>query len=370
MSNSNNKSKKGYYQESIDTASRMSENITPPPSPSLSKKSTPSPSKKSTPSPSKKNNKNYENLLNKLERTGIKGTPSPVKKPTRSTSSGSIPKVRSSILKLESNTSEENISIAQTKSKSKSNSNSNLESGKNISFTSTKKTQVTGKNISFNSTKATQKSSNKKTVSRASTEASSKPNPKPKSVKSNSKPKKESNRHGKLIRLLKNAIQQLKNKQNTQPMPKSVYLRDIKNLQEQVGKLEEQKKMINSIGLAPNTNSNSNSNSSSKSKSGSSSLRSYTSQEASFQKGRNRPKSLSPMSINKSKSSPYSMMSINGSMVGSTKSKSSPPGTVRRSLLGEMSRVLNLSANRNSREAENVSSKKKSKKKSNKRSDK
>ena len=360
MSNSNNKSKKGYYQESIDTASRMSENITPPPSPSLSKKS--------TPSPSKKNNKNYENLLNKLERTGIKGTPSPVKKPTRSTSSGSIPKVRSSILKLESNTSEENISIAQTKSKSKSNSNSNLESGKNISFTSTKKTQVTGKNISFNSTKATQKSSKKKTVSRASTEASSKPNPKPKSVKSNSKPKKESNRHGKLIRLLKNAIQQLKNKQNTQPMPKSVYLRDIKNLQEQVGKLEEQKKMINSIGLAPNTNSNSNSNS--KSKSGSSSLRSYTSQEASFQKGRNRPKSLSPMSINKSKSSPYSMMSINGSMVGSTKSKSSPPGTVRRSLLGEMSRVLNLSANRNSREAENVSSKKKSKKKSNKRSDK
>ena len=151
-------------------------------------------------------------------------------------------------------------------------------------------------------------------------------------------------------------------------MPKSVYLRDIKALQEEVEKLEEQKKMVNSIGLAPNTNTNS--NSSSKSKSGSSSLRSYTSQEASFQKGRNRPKSLSPMSINKSKSSPYSMMSINGSMVGSTKSKSSPPGTVRRSLLGEMSRVLNLSANRNSREAENVSSKKKSKKKSNKRSDK
>ncbi len=358
MSNSNNKSKKRYYQESIDTASRMSENITPPPSLS--------PSKKSTPSPSKKNNKNYENLLNKLERTVIKGTPSPVKKPTRSTSSGSIPKVRSSILKLESNTSEENISIAQTKSKSKSNSNSNLESGKNISFNSTKKTQVTGKNISFNSTKATQKSSKKKTVSRASTEASS--NPKPKSVKSNSKPKKKSDPHGKLIRHLKNAIQRLKNKQNTQPMPKSVYLRDIKNLQEQVEKLEEQKKMINSIGLAPNTNTNS--NSSSKSKSGSSSLRSYTSQEASFQKGRNRPKSLSPMSLNKSKSSPYSMMSINGSMVGSTKSKSSPSGTVRRSLLGEMSRVLNLSANRNSREAENVSSKKKSKKKSNKRSDK
>ena len=356
MSNSNNKSKKRYYQESIDTASRMSENITPPPSLS--------PSKKSTPSPSKKNNKNYENLLNKLERTVIKGTPSPVKKPTRSTSSGSIPKVRSSILKLESNTSEENISIAQTKSKSKSNSNSNLESGKNISFNSTKKTQVTGKNISFNSTKATQKSSKKKTVSRASTEASSKP--KPKSVKSNSKPKKKSDPHGKLIRHLKNAIQRLKNKQNTQPMPKSVYLRDIKNLQEQVGKLEEQKKMINSSGLAPNTNTNSNSSS----KSGSSSLRSYTSQEASFQKGRNRPKSLSPMSINKSKSSPYSMMSINGSRVGSTKSKSSPSGTVRRSLLGEMSRVLNLSANRNSREAENVSSKKKSKKKSNKRSDK
>ena len=259
--------------------------------------------------------------------------------------------MRSSILKLESNTSEENISIAQTKSKSKSNSNSNLESGKNISF---------------NSTKATQKSSKKKTVSRASTEASSKP--KPKSVKSNSKPKKKSDPHGKLIRHLKNAIQRLKNKQNTQPMPKSVYLRDIKNLQEQVEKLEEQKKMINSIGLAPNTNTNS--NSSSKSKSGSSSLRSYTSQEASFQKGRNRPKSLSPMSLNKSKSSPYSMMSINGSMVGSTKSKSSPSGTVRRSLLGEMSRVLNLSANRNSREAENVSSKKKSKKKSNKRSDK
>jgi len=356
MSNSNNKSKKRYYQESIDTASRMSENITPPPSLS--------PSKKSTPSPSKKNNKNYENLLNKLERTVIKGTPSPVKKPTRSTSSGSIPKVRSSILKLESNTSEENISIAQTKSKSKSNSNSNLESGKNISFNSTKKTQVTGKNISFNSTKATQKSSKKKTVSRASTEASSKP--KPKSVKSNSKPKKKSDPHGKLIRHLKNAIQKLKNKQNTQPMPKSVYLRDIKNLQEQVGKLEEQKKMINSSGLAPNTNTNSNSSS----KSGSSSLRSYTSQEASFQKGRNKPKSLSPMNINKSKSSPYSMMSINGSMVGSTKSKSSPSGTVRRSLLGEMSRVLNLSANRNSREAKNVSSKKKSKKKSNKRSDK
>ena len=360
MSNSNNKSKKRYYQESIDTASRMSENITPPPSPS--------PSKKSTPSPSKKNNKNYENLLNKLERTGIKGTPSPVKKPTRSTSSGSIPKVRSSILKLESNTSEENISIAQTKSKSKSNSNSNLESGKNISFTSTKKTQVTGKNISFNSTKATQKSSKKKTVSRASTEASSKPKPKPKSVKSNSKPNTRMPNTGKLIRHLKNAIKHLKNKQNTQPMPKSVYLRDIKALQEEVEKLEEQKKMVNSIGLAPNTNTNS--NSSSKSKSGSSSLRSYTSQEASFQKGRNRPKSLSPMSINKSKSSPYSMMSINGSMVGSTKSKSSPPGTVRRSLLGEMSRVLNLSANRNSREAANVSSKKKSKKKSNKRSDK
>ena len=359
MSNSNNKSKKRYYQESIDTASRMSENITPPPSLS--------PSKKSTPSPSKKNNKNYENLLNKLERTVIKGTPSPVKKPTRSTSSGSIPKVRSSILKLESNTSEENISIAQTKSKSKSNSNSNLESGKNISFNSTKNTQVTGKNISFNSTKATQKSSKKKTVSRASTEASSKPKPKPKpkSVKSNSKPN-----TGKLIRHLKNAIKHLKNKQNTQPMPKSVYLRDIKALQEEVEKLEEQKKMVNSIGFAPNTNTNTNSNSSSKSKSGSSSLRSYTSQEASFQKGRNRPKSLSPMSINKSKSSPYSMMSINGSMVGSTKSKSSPSGTVRRSLLGEMSRVLNLSANRNSREAENVSSKKKSKKKSNKRSDK
>jgi hypothetical protein len=360
MSNSNNKSKKRYNQESIDTASRMSENIT------LS----PSPSKKSTPSPSKKNNKNYENLLNKLERTGIKGTPSPVKKPTRSTSSGSIPKVRSSILKSESNTSEENISIAQTKSKS--NSNSNSESGKNISFNSTKKTQVTAKNISFNSTKATQKSSKKKTVSRASTEASSKPKPKPKSVKSNSKPKKESNHHGKLIRHVKNAIQKLKNKQNTQPMPKSVYLRDIKTLQEQVGKLEEQKKMINSIGFAPNTNTNTNTNtnSNSKSKSGSSSLRSYTSQEASFQKGRNAQKSFSPMSINKSKSSPYSMMSINGSMVGSTKSKSSPPGTVRRSLLGEMSRVLNLSANRNSREAENVSSKKKSKKKSKKRSDK
>ncbi len=150
-------------------------------------------------------------------------------------------------------------------------------------------------------------------------------------------------------------------------MPKSVYLRDIKTLQEQVGKLEEQKKMINSIGFAPNTNTNSNSNSNSKSKSGSS-LRSYTSQEASFQKGRNAQKSFSPMSINKSKSSPYSMMSINGSMAGST--RSTPSGTVRRSLLGDMSRVLNLSANRNSREAANVSSKKKSKKKSKKRSDK
>ena len=74
------------------------------------------------------------------------------------------------------------------------------------------------------------------------------------------------------------------------------------------------------------------------------------------------------MSVNKSKSSPYSMMSINGSMVGSTKSKSSPPGTVRRSLLGDMSRVLNLSANQESREA--TTSKKKSKKKSKKRSDK
>tara|TARA_Y200000002_G_scaffold376389_1_gene380158 strand:- start:219 stop:464 length:246 start_codon:yes stop_codon:yes gene_type:complete len=79
-------------------------------------------------------------------------------------------------------------------------------------------------------------------------------------------------------------------------------------------------------------------------------------------------KSFSPMSINKSKSSPYSMMSINGSMVGST--RTSPSGPVRRILLGDMSRVQNLSANRNSREAENVSSKKKSKKKSKKRSDK
>ena len=44
MSNSNNKSKKRYNQESIDTASRMSENNTLSPSPS--KKNTPSPSKK------------------------------------------------------------------------------------------------------------------------------------------------------------------------------------------------------------------------------------------------------------------------------------------------------------------------------------
>jgi hypothetical protein len=78
-------------------------------------------------------------------------------------------------------------------------------------------------------------------------------------------------------------------------------------------------------------------------------------------------KSFSPMSINnKSKSSPYSMMSINGSMAGST--RSTPSGTVRRSLLGDMSRVLNLSANQESREA--TTSKKKSKKKSKKRSDK
>ena len=72
------------------------------------------------------------------------------------------------------------------------------------------------------------------------------------------------------------------------------------------------------------------------------------------------------MSINKSKSSPYSMMSINGSMVGST--RTSPSGPVRRILLGDMSRVQNLSANQESREA--TTSKKKSKKKSNKRSDK
>ena len=85
MSNSNNKSKKRYHQESIDTASRMSENITPPPSPSLSKKSTPSPSKKSTPSPSKKITKNQSKkskrwwieitnedyLNNKMERTTL-----------------------------------------------------------------------------------------------------------------------------------------------------------------------------------------------------------------------------------------------------------------------------------------------------------
>ena len=330
MSNSNNKSKKRYNQESIDTASRMSENIT------LS----PSPSKKNTPSPSKKNNKNYENLLNKLGRAGINGTPSPVKKPTRSTSSGSIPpKLGSSFFKSESNTSEENISIAQTKSKSKSNS----ESGKNISFTSTKKTQVTAKNISFNSTKATTpKSSKKKTVSRASTQASSKSKPRTKRVEK-----------------LNKEINNLKKGQKTQAMPRSVYIREIKRLQAEIAKLEENKQSANSnTGSNSKTGSNSNTGSS---------LRSYTSQEASFQKGRNAQKSFSPMSINnKSKSSPYSMMSINGSMAGST--RSTPSGTVRRSLLGNMSRVLNLSANQESREA--TTSKKKSKKKSKKRSDK
>ena len=227
---------------------------------------------------------------------------------------------------------------------------------KTPSKTRTLETIPSGQNITFNSTKAktgvSSTSSGVSKMSIASTVVPSKKN--------------EGSEYNSTIRNLKANINRLEKTWKRVGMPISTYRRQIANLQKRLGALENLKKQNKTPQKSKNTSLNTSSNS----------LRSYTSLEASIEKGRNKRKPPSPnqtpqnMSINSLRTpSTGSPMSINGSRVNSVGSGSSRRRytglrNTRRNLSYNMSQVVNAQAGESSREAENT---KKSKKKDSKK---
>lgn len=385
-------SKKKIEVESINTASRMSENVTPSSnSNSESKKGNQNGGNSNNNSESKKGNKNnnkVENLANQLKKTGFnrEKTPSPVKKKNESTKTKSENKTPSPV-KKKSGSTKTNSNIPRFSPGSALKSNGGVSSGDNITFstpsptpksksksksptktspktkTRTLETIPSGQNITFNSTKAkTGVNSASSGVSKMSIASTVVPN------KSGSK-KNEGSEYNSSIRNLKANINRLEKTYKRVGMPISTYRRQIANLQRRLGALENLKRQNKTPQKSKNTSLNTSSTS----------LRSYTSLEASIEKGRNRRKTPSPdqtpqnMSINSLRTpSSGSPMSINGSRVGSVGSGSSRRRYTglrnsRRNLSYNMSQVVNAQAGESSREAENSKkSKKKSKNKSKK----
>ncbi len=363
-------SKKKIELESINTASRMSENVTP-------SSNSNSESKKGN-----KNNNKVENLANQLKKTGFnrEKTPSPVKKKNESTKTKSENKTPSPV-KKKSGSTKTNSNIPRFSPGSALKSNGGVSSGVNITFsesnvtpkttpkkktpskTRTLETIPSGQNITFNSTKAKSRvNSASSGVSKMSIASTVVPN------KSGSK-KNEGSEYNSSIRNLKANINRLEKTYKRVGMPISTYRRQIANLQRRLGALENLKRQNKTPQKSKNTSLNTSSTS----------LRSYTSLEASIEKGRNRRKTPSPgqtpqnMSINSVRTpSSGSPMSINGSRVGSVGSGSSRRRYTglrnsRRNLSYNMSQVVNAQAGESSREAENSKkSKKKSKNKSKK----
>jgi len=363
-------SRKKIEVESINTASRMSENVTP-------SSNNNSESKKGN-----KNNNKVENLANQLKKTGFnrEKTPSPVKKKNESTKTKSENKTPSPV-KKKSGSTKTNSNIPRFSPGSALKSNGGVSSGDNITFselnvtpkttpnkktpskTKTLETIPSGQNITFNSTKAKSRvNSASSGVSKMSIASTVVPN------KSGSK-KNEGSEYNSSIRNLKANINRLEKTYKRVGMPISTYRRQIANLQRRLSALENLKRQNKTPQKSKNTSLNTSSTS----------LRSYTSLEASIEKGRNRRKTPSPdqtpqnMSINSVRTpSSGSPMSINGSRVGSVGSGSSRRRytglrNARRNLSYNMSQVVNAQAGESSREAENSKkSKKKSKNKSKK----
>ena len=363
-------SRKKIEVESINTGSHMNQNVTPSSSNSNSE------SKKGN-----KNNKNVGNLANQLKKTGFnkEKTPSPVKK-SESTKTKSKNKTPSPVKKKSGSSTKTNSNIPRFSPGSALKSNGGVSSGTNITFsdlnatpnatpkkkaspkkktpskTRTLETIPSGQNITFNSTKAktgvSSTSSGVSKMSIASTVVPSKKN--------------EGSEYNSTIRNLKANINRLEKTWKRVGMPISTYRRQIANLQKRLGALENLKKQNKTPQKSKNTSLNTSSNS----------LRSYTSLEASIEKGRNKRKPPSPnqtpqnMSINSLRTpSTGSPMSINGSRVNSVGSGSSRRRytglrNTRRNLSYSMSQVVNAQAGENSREAENT---KKSKKKDSKK---
>ena len=344
-------SRKKIEVESINTASRMSENVTPPSSNSNSE------TKKGN-----KNNNKVENLANQLKKTGFnrEKTPSPVKKKSESTkTNSSIPRFSpGSALKSNGGVSSGN-NITFSGSNATPNATPKKKASpkkKTPSKTRTLETIPSGQNITFNSTKAktgvSSTSSGVSKMSIASTVVPSKKN--------------EGSEYNSTIRNLKANINRLEKTWKRVGMPISTYRRQIANLQKRLSALENLKKQNKTPQKSKSNSLNTSSTS----------LRSYTSLEASIEKGRNKRKPPSPnqtpqnMSINSLRTpSTGSPMSINGSRVGSVGSGSSRRRytglrNARRNLSYSMSQVVNAQAGESSREAENT---KKSKKKDSKK---
>ena len=350
-------SRKKIEVESINTGSHMNQNVTPTPSSNSN-----SESKKGN-----KNNNKVENLANQLKKTGFnrEKTPSPVKKKSESTkTNSSIPRFSpGSALKSNGGVSSGN-NITFSGSNATPNATPKKKASpkkKTPSKTRTLETIPSGQNITFNSTKAktgvSSTSSGVSKMSIASTVVPSKKN--------------EGSEYNSTIRNLKANINRLEKTWKRVGMPISTYRRQIANLQKRLSALENLKKQNKTPQKSKSKSLNTSSNS----------LRSYTSLEASIEKGRNKRKPPSPnqtpqnnqapqnMSINSvrtpSTPSTGSPMSINGSRVGSVGSGSSRRRytglrNTRRNLSYSMSQVVNAQAGESSREAENT---KKSKKK-------
>ena len=362
-------SRKKIVPESINTGSHMNQNETYSNSNSESKKGN-------------KNNNKVENLANQLKKTGFnrEKTPSPVKTKSKNKTSSPVKKKSGSSTKT-------NSSIPRFSPGSALKSISGMSSGTNITFsnatpnatpkkkaspkkktpskTRTLETIPSGRNITFNSTKAKSGANSASSgVSKMSIASTVVPN------KSGSK-KNEGSEYNSSIRNLKANINRLEKTWKRVGMPISTYRRQIANLQRRLGALENLKRQNKTPQKSKNTSLNTSSTS----------LRSYTSLEASVEKDRNRrqqQQTPSPvqkpqnMSINsRSRTLPSgSPMSINGSRVNSVGSGSSRRRytglrNAIRNLSYNLSQVANLQADENSREAEN--SKKSKKKKDSKK---
>jgi len=368
-------SRKKIVPESINTGSHMNQNETYSNSNSESKKGNQN-GDNSTNKSKKGNNNKVENLTNQLKKTGFnrEKTPSPVK--TKSKNKTPSP------VKKKSGSTKTNSSIPRFSPGSALKSNGGVSSGNNITFsnatpnatpkkkaspkkktsskTRTLETIPSGQNITFNSTKAktgvSSTSSGVSKMSIASTVVPSKKN--------------EGSEYNSSIRNLKANINRLEKTYKRVGMPISTYRRQIANLQRRLGALENLKKQNKTPQKSKNASLNTSSTS----------LRSYTSLEASVEKDRNRRQQQTPspvqkpqnMSINsRSRTLPSgSPMSINGSRVNSVGSGSSRRRytglrNTRRNLSYNLSQVANLQAGESSREAEN--SKKSKKKKDSKK---
>ena len=383
-------SRKKIDPESINTASHMNQNETYSNSNSESKKG--NQNGDNSTNKSKKGNSKVENLANQLKKTGFnrEKTPSPVKSKSKSKTqspvkkkSGSSTKTNSSIppkfspgSALRSNggmSSGENITFSNENATPKPSPKKNTPPKKKLSpkkktpsKTRTLETIPSGHNITFSSTKAKSGANSASSgVSKMSIASTFVPN------KSNSN-KNEGSEYNTKIRNLKANINRLEKTWKRVGMPISTYRRQIANLQRRLGALENLKKQNKTPQKSKSTNLNTSSTS----------LRSYTSQEASVEKNRNRQQTPSPvqkpqnMSINNRSRTltPGSPMNHNGSRVGSVGSGSSRGrynpernASTRRNLSYNLSRVANLQAGESSREAENSKKSKKKKKDSKKK---